>query len=231
MGGDRAAAAAGATPAEGRAAADPGPCGADRHPVRSAHRPAVGVPAARDGLRRGHELLAAPARLAAGRGVGGAAPGAAGATAWCRAVGLVAGGARQRQRGCKKGGAATGPNPTDRGKPGTKRHIVVDARGTPLGVTLSGANRHDSMALASTLDAIPPVRSGRRGRPRRRPDKLHADKAYDHRRCRQECRARGIKPRIARRGIESSQRLGRHRSRGRAHPGLARPLPTPRRTL
>ena len=55
------------------------------------------------------------------------------------------------------------------------------------------------------------MRSGRRGRPRHRPGKLHADKAYDHRRCRRECRARGIKPRTARRGIESSQRLGRHR--------------------
>ncbi|TXN75913.1 IS5 family transposase [Methylobacterium sp. WL18] len=111
----------------------------------------------------------------------------------------------------KKRGAATGPNPTDRGKPGTKRHLVVDARGTPLGVVLTGANTHNSTQLVATLDAIPPVRSGRPGRPRRRPGKLHADKAYDHRRCRRECRARGIMPRIARRGIESSQRLGRHR--------------------
>ena len=104
-----------------------------------------------------------------------------------------------------------GPNPTDRGKPGTKRHLVVDAHGTPLGVVLSGANRHDSMMLAPALDAIPPVRSGKRGRPRRRPRKLHADKAYDNRRCRRECRERRITPRIARRGVESSQRLGRHR--------------------
>jgi transposase len=88
--------------------------------------------------------------------------------------------------------------------------LVTDARGTPLGVTLSGANHHDSTKLASTLDAVPPVR-GRPGRPRRRPDKLHADKAYDHRRNRRECRERGITPRIARRGIESSERLGRHR--------------------
>jgi IS5 family transposase len=65
--------------------------------------------------------------------------------------------------------------------------------------------------LAPTLDAVPPVRTGRQGRPRRRPRKLHADKAYDHRRCREECRTRGIAPRIARRGIESSQRLGKHR--------------------
>lgn len=67
------------------------------------------------------------------------------------------------------------------------------------------------MMLAATLDAIPAVRSGKRGRPRRRPGKLHADKGYDHRRCRDECRARSITPRIARRGVDSSQRLGRHR--------------------
>lgn len=78
-------------------------------------------------------------------------------------------------------------------------------------MTLSGANRHDSMMLAATLDAIPPVGSGKRGRPRRRPQKLHADKAYDSRRCRAECRRRGIKARIARKGVQSSQRLGRHR--------------------
>jgi IS5 family transposase len=57
---------------------------------------------------------------------------------------------------------------------------------------------------------VQPIR-GRRGRPRRRPDKLHADKGYDHRFCRWACRARRIIPRIARRGIENSTRLGRHR--------------------
>ncbi len=67
------------------------------------------------------------------------------------------------------------------------------------------------MMLVAMLDAVPGVRARGRGRPRRRPDKLHADKGYDHRRCRRECRARGIKPRIARRGVESSAHLGRHR--------------------
>jgi IS5 family transposase len=67
------------------------------------------------------------------------------------------------------------------------------------------------------------VRSGKRGRPRRRPDKLHADKGYDFRRCRQDCRRRGIKARIARRGVDSSQRLGRHRwVVERTHAWLAR---------
>jgi transposase len=39
---------------------------------------------------------------------------------------------------------------------------------------------------------------------------LHLDKAYDYPRCRRALRARGITPRTARRGVESSQRLGRH---------------------
>ena len=77
-------------------------------------------------------------------------------------------------------------------------------------MTLSAANVNDCKQLEATLDAIQPVR-GKRGRPRRRPTKLHADKGYDHAFCRTACRARGIMPRIARRGIESSERLGRHR--------------------
>lgn len=64
--------------------------------------------------------------------------------------------------------------------------------------------------LAPTLDAVPPVRHGP-GRPRRRPDKLHADKAYDQRRCCAECRRRSIVPRIARRGVDASKGPGRYR--------------------
>jgi transposase len=110
----------------------------------------------------------------------------------------------------------------------TKRHLVTDARGTPLGLVLTGANCHDSPLMASTPDAIPPLRSGWRGRPRRRPDKLQADKAYDARVGRQECRTRGIRSRIARRGIERSDRLGRHRwvvERSHAWFNRARRLP------
>lgn len=40
-----------------------------------------------------------------------------------------------------QGGEVTGPNPTDRGKLGTKRHVLTDGRGIPLAVTLTGANR------------------------------------------------------------------------------------------
>jgi IS5 family transposase len=88
--------------------------------------------------------------------------------------------------------------------------LVVDRQGIPLAVTLSAANVHDSRMLEETVDAIPALK-GRRGRPRKRPHKLHTDKGYDYPRCRQALRKRGIIPRIARKGIESSERLGRHR--------------------
>lgn len=88
--------------------------------------------------------------------------------------------------------------------------MVVDRNGLPLAVTLSAANVNECKMLEATLDAIPPVR-GKRGRPRRRPTKLHADKGYDYAFCRAACRRRGIVPRIARKGIESSERLGRYR--------------------
>ena len=103
-----------------------------------------------------------------------------------------------------------GPNPTDRGKAGTKRHVITDRAGVPLAALLTGANRHDSMVFEELLDAIPPIKTPA-GRRRKRPDKGHADKAYDIPRCRQALTQRHIKVRIARKGIDASQRLGRHR--------------------
>ncbi|MDQ5827667.1 MAG: IS5 family transposase [Chloroflexota bacterium] len=108
------------------------------------------------------------------------------------------------------GGQKTGKNPTDKGKSGSKRHLVVDRSGIPLSVTHSAANVHDSKVLEEAVDAIEPIHKPR-GRPRKRPNKLHADKAYDFPRCREALRTRGITPRIARRGIESSEKLGRYR--------------------
>ncbi len=110
----------------------------------------------------------------------------------------------------KAGGQQVGPNPTDRGKPGSKRHLVVDRQGIPLAVLLSAANVHDSVLLEAVIDRIAPVRQPR-GRPRCRPGKLHADKAFDVPRCRRALRRRHITARIARRSIESRVRLGRHR--------------------
>jgi transposase len=111
------------------------------------------------------------------------------------------------------GGEATGKDPTNRGKLGTKRHIVVDHQGLPLAVSISGSNVHDSKMLEETVHAIPSLRlpHRQRGRPRKRPRKVRADKGYDYPRCRRALRRRGIVPHIARRGIESSERLGRYR--------------------
>ena len=90
---------------------------------------------------------------------------------------------------------------------------MVDRQGTPLAVWLTAANVNEGPLLAAIVDAIEPIcrPRGRPGRPRRRPDKLHADKAYASRSNRQALRQRGIRARIARPGIDSSQHLGRFR--------------------
>lgn len=117
---------------------------------------------------------------------------------------------RLRQHPGGKRGPLTGPNPTDRGKPGSKIHLITDRNGVPLSLGVSGANLHDSQAPQPLVRGIPPIRS-RRGPRRRRPAKLHADKGYDYDHLRKWLRERRIGHRIARKGIESSMRLGRHR--------------------
>ena len=88
--------------------------------------------------------------------------------------------------------------------------MLSDRAGLPLSVALSAASTHDSLALRPLVRAVPAVRS-RRGPRRRRPAKLHADKAYDQPQLRAWVRGRGTAVRIARRGVESGERLGRQR--------------------
>ena len=88
--------------------------------------------------------------------------------------------------------------------------ILSEAAGLPLVVGVSAANTNDSYALKPLVQAIPAIRS-RRGPRRRKPGKLHADKAYDHTELRQWLQQRGIQVRIARKGIETSDKIGRHR--------------------
>jgi putative transposase len=76
-------------------------------------------------------------------------------------------------------GDLTGPNPTDRAKCGTKRHVLTDGRGVPLSVVLSGANRRDKWLLAATLDAV----VLKRGRGVRRTRHCCLDKGYAFRDC------------------------------------------------
>ena len=110
----------------------------------------------------------------------------------------------------EKGGSETGPSPVDRGRAGSKHHLLTDAHGTPLAWTLTGGNRNDVTQLLPLLDRVPAV-AGLPGRPRCRPDRVVADRGYDHDKYRRLLWARGIKPVIARRNTEHGSGIGRHR--------------------
>jgi len=97
--------------------------------------------------------------------------------------------------GAERGGD-TGKNPTDRGKLGTKRHVLSDGRGVPLSLTITGANVHDVKQALPTIDAV--VLRGPRGP--RRPEHCCLDKGYDATFIEEELRRRRIVPHIRRRG-------------------------------
>jgi transposase len=111
-----------------------------------------------------------------------------------------------------KRGDHVGANPVDRGKPGSKLHLVCDGNGLPLTAAVTAANVTDTSLFQAVLDDLPPVRTPS-GRRRTRPEAVHADKGDDSAANRAYLRRRGIRSRVARRGIESSRRLGRHRWR------------------
>jgi putative transposase len=73
-------------------------------------------------------------------------------------------------------GDKTGPNPTDRAKLGTKRHILTDQRGTPLSAVITSANTHDMKATFETLDGVVAERPAPA---RYRRQHLCLDKGYD----------------------------------------------------
>lgn len=108
------------------------------------------------------------------------------------------------------GGEATGPNPTDRARPGSKHHLLVDGQGVPMAVTVTGANVPDVKQLLPLVVAIPAVR-GRPGHPRSRPKRLFGDRAYDCEPARRILRWLGIKPRLAKRGVKHGSGLGKFR--------------------
>lgn len=103
------------------------------------------------------------------------------------------------------GGTATGPNPTDRGKLGTKRSLLTDGRGVPLAIMIAEANRHDCKLLEPTLEArvvLPPLVS----------QHLCLDKGYDFPFCRQIARDYLFTPHIRPIG-EEPRRMERSRKR------------------
>ena len=123
---------------------------------------------------------------------------------------MVAGGGRFQPGASEKGGSKTGPSPVDRGRPGSKHHLLTDGSGIPLAWALSGGNRNDVTQLIALLDAVPAA-AGVPGRPRCRPDSVIADRGYDHDTYRRLVWARGIKPMIARRQSAHGSGLGHYR--------------------
>lgn len=112
------------------------------------------------------------------------------------------------------GGTATGPNPTDRAKCGTKRHLLIDGNGAPLGLHLSSANRHDMKGLASLLGKgliVPRPKPTRRKR-----QHLCLDKAYDYEQIDHLVARLGYVAHIKRRGQDD-------------RPGIGEPIKPPRR--
>jgi transposase len=100
----------------------------------------------------------------------------------------------------KRGGELTGPNPTDRGKPGTKYHVVVSTDGIPLGVVPSAANVHDTRLFPHLL-RLAQVVCATIG-------KLYADAGYDSAENRGLCLRDGIQPLIREVGAPHGSGLG-----------------------
>ncbi len=108
------------------------------------------------------------------------------------------------------GGEGTGPSPVDRGKPGTKHHVITDASGIPLAGSVTPANRNDVTEMAPLVNKLPEV-AGKVGHPRRKPDALQGDLAYDSEPHRQGLRAIGIEPVLPEKGLDDDTGLGETR--------------------
>lgn len=104
---------------------------------------------------------------------------------------------RQRLGAGRFGGAHTGPNGTDRAKPGCKRHLVVDAVGHPLSLDVSPANLREGCLAVDLLDAIPAIR-GKVGRPVQRPAVYQGDRGYGWKVNIDAVRQRGVRSQLAR---------------------------------
>ena len=100
------------------------------------------------------------------------------------------------------GGEAAGRSPVDRGKQGTKRSLLVDGRGIPLGVVVAPANRHDSPLLRPTLETL--------ARFDDLPDRItvHLDAGYDSRHTRDLLDELGCDHQIATKGNPAPIQVG-----------------------
>ena len=106
------------------------------------------------------------------------------------------------------GGDLIGSNPTDRGKAGVKRSLLVDGEGGPLSIVVAGANVHDAKLLEATLDAIVVERP----RPTEdEPQHLCLDKGYDNPSGRGAAARHGYRAHVRRIGEEKMDASGKNR--------------------
>jgi transposase len=106
-----------------------------------------------------------------------------------------------------EGGDDTGPNPTDRGKSGSKHHVMTDAQGIPLAATVTAANVNEVTQVMQVLADLDPV-GGKPGPQREKPERLQGDRGYDSEPVRRLLRWLGITPVLARRNTEHGSGLG-----------------------
>jgi transposase len=103
----------------------------------------------------------------------------------------------------KRGGDLTGPNPTDRGKQGSKYHIGTDGDGVPVACAVTAANVNDTLVFERLFLAAFAVMARIRT--------VFADKGYDAEHHRDRCRQFGAEPHIHKRGRPRGSGLGKRR--------------------
>jgi transposase len=109
-----------------------------------------------------------------------------------------------------EGGEDTGPNPTDRGKSGSKHHVLTDAQGIPLAAEVTAANVNEVTQVFQVLTDLRPV-GGKPGPKREKPDRLQGDRGYDSEPVRRVLRWLGVTPVLAARNTEHGSGLGVYR--------------------
>lgn len=109
-------------------------------------------------------------------------------------------------------GGKTGPNPTDRGKRGTKRSLLTEAAGVPIGLVVAGANRNDFKLTRATLESLPIARPTPTPE---EPQGLCLDKGYDFDEVRELLTEFGYTGHIRARGAEAQalKREAGHKAR------------------
>ncbi len=110
------------------------------------------------------------------------------------------------------GGDKTGRNPTDRGKSGVKRSLLVEAKGVPVGLAVDGANRTDMKLVEATLESIPVERPEPT---EEEPQGMCMDKGYDYAAVRETVADFGFTAHIKARGEEAQEIKRRARYKAR----------------